>query len=207
MLSVMAQHSTDPGAKRRRIILASTSPFRRQLLARLQTPFDIADPGTVEAHVPGELPQDTAARLAIAKAHAIAGRFPDALIIGSDQVAFAMGRHFGKPGDRRRAVSQLAEMSGREIMFHTAVALLDSASGVTQSACVPTEVRFRHLSGDEIERYVDADQPFNCSGSAKAESLGIALLEHVRGDDPTALIGLPLIALCAMLRRQGVPLP
>ncbi len=157
--------------------------------------------------VPGEPPQETATRLAVAKAQAMADRFPDALIIGSDQVAFAMGRHFGKPGDRRLAVSQLGEMSGREIMFYTAVALLDSATGNEQSACVPTEVRFRHLSGDEIERYVDADQPFNCAGSAKAESLGIALVEHVRGDDPTALIGLPLIALCAMLRRQGVPLP
>ncbi|MBK8335567.1 MAG: septum formation inhibitor Maf [Sterolibacteriaceae bacterium] len=203
----MAQHSLAPDTKRRQIVLASTSPFRRQLLARLQIPFDIADPGTIEAPVPGELPQDTAVRLAIAKAHAIAGRFPDALIVGSDQVAFAVGQYFGKPGDRRRAVSQLAEMSGREIIFHTAVAVLDSATGSTQSACVPTEVRFRHLSGDEIERYVDADQPFNCAGSAKAESLGIALLEHVRGDDPTALIGLPLIALCAMLRHQGVPLP
>lgn len=203
----MAQHSVAPGAKRRQIILASTSPFRRQLLARLQIPFETADPAIIEAPVPGELPQDTAVRLAIAKARAIAGGFPDALIIGSDQVAFGMRRYFGKPGDRRRAVSQLAEMSGKEIIFHTAVAVHDSATGSTQSTCVPTEVRFRHLAGDEIERYVDADQPFNCAGSAKAESLGIALLEHVRGDDPTALIGLPLIALCAMLRHQGVPLP
>lgn len=203
----MAQHSTDSGAKRRQIILASTSPFRRQLLARLHIPFNVADPGTFEVPVPGEPPQETATRLAVAKAQAMAGRFPDALIIGSDQVAFAMGRYFGKPGDRRLAVSQLGEMSGREIMFYTAVALLDSATGNKQSACVPTEVRFRDLSGDEIERYVDADQPFNCAGSAKAESLGIALLEHVRGDDPTALIGLPLISLCAMLRRHGVPLP
>jgi septum formation protein len=118
-----------------------------------------------------------------------------------------MGRQYGKPGNRERAVSQLIEMSGQSIVFHTAVALFNSTSGTVQSTCTPTEVRFRHLSLEEIERYVDADQPFSCAGSAKCESLGIALLEYLRGDDPTALIGLPLIALCQMLRKEGVALP
>lgn len=189
------------------IVLASTSPFRRELLVRLKIPFSVASPQTDEAPLPDEPPEATAIRLAIAKANAITNRFPDALLIGSDQVASETGRQYGKPGCREGAISQLAEMSGKTVLFHTAVALLNSASGIVQSACVPTEVRFRRLSIEEIERYVDSDQPFNCTGSAKSESLGIALLEYMRGDDPTALIGLPLIALCRMLRREGVMLP
>lgn len=191
----------------RPIILASTSPFRRDLLSRLRIPFSVANPETDEMPLPGEPPEITATRLAISKARAIAGRFPDALIIGSDQVACAMGRQYGKPGNRERAILQLNEMSGQSIVFHTAVALLNSASGTVQSSCVPTEVRFRHLSQEEIERYIDADRPFDCAGSAKSESLGIALLDYLRGDDPTALIGLPLIALCRMLRQEGVAFP
>lgn len=189
------------------MILASTSPFRRELFSRLGIPFSVASSETDEAPLPDESPDGTAIRLAMTKAQAIADQFPDSLIVGADQVAFSMGRQYGKPGNRERAVSQLAEMSGKNIVFHTAVAVLNSASGKAQSTCVPSEVRFRRLSGDEIERYVDADKPFNCAGSAKSESLGIALLEYMRGDDPTALIGLPLIALCQMLRREGIVLP
>jgi len=191
----------------RPIILASTSPFRRELLSRLGIPFGVASPETDEAALPDETPDGTAIRLAIAKASAVADQSPDTLIVGSDQVAVSMGKQYGKPGNRESAVSQLAEMSGGIIVFHTAVALINSASGKTQSTCVPTEVRFRRLSLEEIERYVDADRPFDCAGSAKSESLGIALLEYMRGDDPTALIGLPLIALCHMLRQEGVVLP
>lgn len=190
-----------------RIILASTSPFRRDLLSRLGIPFTVASPGVDETLLPGEKPQDAAIRLSIAKAYAIAKLAPDALIVGSDQVASAEDRHYGKPGDRAGAVSQLAEMSGNSIVFYTAVAVLNAATGALQSTCVPTEVRFRRLSADEIERYVDADQPFDCAGSAKSESLGIALLDHLRGDDPTALIGLPLIAVCRMLREEGLAIP
>lgn len=192
---------------RRQIVLASTSPFRRELLERLRLPFDVARPDTDESPLPGEDPEATAIRLAIDKAKAVSARFPEALIIGSDQVAHANGRTYGKPGSRDRAIAQLSEMSGNSIVFHTAVALLNTRSGKTQSACVPTTVRFRPLSRAEIERYVDAEQPFNCAGSAKSESLGVALLDYMRGDDPTALIGLPLIALCHMLRDEGVTLP
>lgn len=156
---------------------------------------------------PGEPAPDMAIRLAIAKASAIAKLAPHALIVGSDQVASAMGQCFGKPGDRARAISQLTAMSGNGIVFHTAVAVVNAATGNTQATCVPTEVQFRKLSSSEIERYVDADRPFDCAGSAKAESLGIALLDFIRGDDPTALIGLPLIALSRMLRLEGVEIP
>ena len=203
----MASSAKGPGSAAPPIVLASTSPFRRDLLSRLRLPFSVASPDTDEAPLTGEPPEGTAIRLAITKARAIADRFPDTLIVGSDQVASAMGRLYGKPGNRDRAVSQLTEMSGKSIVFHTAVALLNSESGSVQSTCVTTDVRFRHLSGEEIERYVDADRPFNCAGSAKSESLGISLLEYMRGDDPTALIGLPLIALCQMLRQEGVVLP
>lgn len=187
--------------------MASTSPFRRDLLSRLGIPFTIASPGVDETPLPGEKPRETAIRLSIAKAYAIAKLAPDALIVGSDQVASAKGRHYGKPGDRAGAVWQLAEMSGNTIVFYTAAAVLNAATGTLQSTCVTTEVRFRQLSADEIERYVDADQPFDCAGSAKSESLGIALLDHLRGDDPTALIGLPLIAVCRMLRQEGLAIP
>lgn len=203
----MASFTPVSGTAERQLILASTSPFRSELLSRLGIPFSVANPETDEAPLHDEPPDRTAIRLAISKAQVIADKFPSSLIVGADQVACSMGRQYGKPGSRERAVSQLAEMSGRSVVFHTAVALINSASGKAHSTCVPTEVRFRHLSGEEIERYVDADKPFDCAGSAKSESLGIALLEYLRGDDPTALIGLPLIALCHMLRREGVTLP
>lgn len=205
--ATMTSRPIDAKVRARQIVLASTSPFRRELLERLKMPFVVANPEIDETSLPLEAPEATATRLAVTKARAMAGRFPDALLIGSDQVAYAMGKQYGKPGTRERAVSQLTEMSGHCIVFHTAVALFDSANGSLKSACVPTEVRFRNLSGEEIQRYVDADQPYNCAGSAKSESLGVALLEYMRGDDPTALIGLPLIALCRMLREEGVLLP
>lgn len=190
-----------------RLVLASTSPFRRELLGRLQLPFETADPGVDEAARPGEAPAATAERLALEKARAVAARFPDALIIGSDQVAYQGGQAYGKPGSRQNAIIQLRAMRGKSVIFHTGLCLLNGASGRTQVCGVPTEVRFRELSDAEIERYLDKEDALNCAGSAKSEGLGIALLESLRGDDPNALVGLPLIALCRMLRAEGVPLP
>jgi septum formation protein len=194
--------TTDP-----HLILASTSAYRRELLARLGLPFEVAAPDVDESALPGEHPRDLALRLALAKARAVGAGRPDALVIGSDQVAAHERQTWGKPLERARALAQLREMSGRTIIFHTALCLLDTRSGAHALDCVPTEVGFRDLSAAEIERYVDREQPFHCAGSAKVESLGISLLRHVRGDDPTALIGLPLIALCGMLRAAGVAVP
>lgn len=190
-----------------RLVLASTSIYRRDLLARLQIPFETASPDVDEAALPGESPVATAQRLSLAKAKAVAQAFPDALIIGSDQVAYLGEQCFGKPYTRERAVEQLRTMRGRTVIFHTGLCLYNSASGRVQLAGVPTEVGFRQLSDEEIERYLDKEQPYHCAGSARSEGLGIALLDRMRGDDPNALIGLPLIALCAMLRAEGVPLP
>ena len=190
-----------------RLILASTSAYRRELLARLQIPFEIADPQTDESVLPGEGPATTAERLAVAKAKAVANRFPDALIIGSDQVAFMGNQRFGKPLIRERAVEQLQSMRGRTVTFHTGLCLHYSASDRNQVCGVPTEVTFRQLSDEEIERYLDKEQPYHCAGSAKSEGLGIAMLSSMRGDDPNALIGLPLIALCGMLRAEGLQVP
>jgi len=191
----------------RGLVLASTSTFRRGLLARLQIPFVVASPAADEAALPGEKPAETAERLAVLKARAVAGEFPDALIIGSDQVAYCGTAVYGKPGTRANARRQLAEMRGRTVVFHTAVCLLDAGSGRTQVRGVPTEVVFRDFSDAEIERYLDREDALNCAGSAKSEGLGIALIEALRGDDPNALIGLPLIALCRMLRAEGVAVP
>ena len=190
-----------------RLVLASTSIYRRDLLARLQIPFETASPDVDEAALPGESPVATAQRLSLAKAKAVAQAFPDALIIGSDQVAYLGEQCFGKPYTRERAVEQLRTMRGRTVIFHTGLCLYNSASGRVQLAGEPTEVGFRQLSDEEIERYLDKEQPYHCAGSARSEGLGIALLDRMRGDDPNALIGLPLIALCAMLRAEGVPLP
>lgn len=189
------------------LVLASTSPYRRELLQRLRLSFETADPGIDESAHPGETPAHTATRLAEAKARAVAGRFPNALIIGSDQVAYMDGRVYGKPGTRERAVAQLRELRGHSVTFHTALCLFNSATGDVQLDSVPIEVRFRLLGDDEIERYLDLESPLNCAGSARSEGLGISLLDHIRGDDPNALIGLPLISLCRMLRREGVALP
>ena len=190
-----------------RLILASTSLFRRELLSRLQIPFETVSPQTDETALPGEAPPATAERLSLAKAQAVAASFPDALIIGSDQVAYCGEQIYGKPGTRQNAINQLQSMRGKEVIFHTGLCLLNAATGRAQVRGVRTEVRFRDLSDAEIERYLEHEDALNCAGSAKSEGLGIALLEYLRGDDPNALIGLPLIALCEMLRAEGVLLP
>lgn len=194
-------------APKLRLVLASTSPFRRDLLSRLQIPFETAAPETDETALPDESPPATAERLALAKAQAVAAQFPDALIIGSDQVAYSGNQSYGKPGTRQNAMVQLQAMRGKEVIFHTGLCLLNAATGRMQVRGVKTEVRFRNFSDTEIERYLDQEDALNCAGSAKSEGLGIALLEYLRGDDPNALVGLPLIALCDMLRAEGVPLP
>ena len=186
------------------IVLASTSKYRRELLARLGLPFEVASPQVDETALPDEAPQDTARRLAEAKARAVAARFPRAVIIGSDQVAVLEGVHLGKPGNHANALRQLRAMRGKEVVFHTALCLYDAASGRTQTRVVPFCVRFRDYSDAQIERYLQREQPYDCAGSARCEGLGIALIAEMRGDDPNALIGLPLIALTEMLAAQGV---
>ncbi|MBS1142774.1 MAG: septum formation inhibitor Maf [Proteobacteria bacterium] len=187
-----------------KLVLASTSPFRRELLGRLGLPFDIANPQTDESPLPGEQPEDMALRLSEAKARAVASQFPEALIIGSDQVATVDGKIYGKPGTHDRAVAQLRELSGKTVNFFTGLCLLNTATGEAQLKGVPTLVTFRQLSDSEIENYLRREPAYNCAGSAKSEGLGIALLTGMRGEDPNALVGLPLIALCEMLRNQGV---
>lgn len=189
------------------LVLASTSAYRRMLLERLQLPFVTARPDVDETPLSGEHPPETANRLALAKARAVAERFEDALIIGSDQVAHLGSEIFGKPGTPERAIAQLQRMSGHSVVFHTALALINTRTGAVQATSVPTEVHFRRLSDAEIIRYVEREQPLDCAGAAKSEALGISLLEALTGDDPTALVGLPLIALSRMLRAEGVPLP
>lgn len=189
------------------IVLASTSTFRRELLQRLQLPFDVASPATDESPLADESPAATALRLAEAKAREIAKQFPTALIIGADQVAAHGMQRFGKPGTRDKAKDQLRRMRGKEIVFHTGLCLLNSVTGRLHRQCIPSQVGLRELTDAEIEAYLDKEDALNCAGSAKAEGLGIALLHYQRGDDPTALIGLPLIALCEMLRAEGVALP
>jgi len=191
----------------RLVVLASTSPYRRELLARLQIPFETSAPEADESALPGEAPASTALRLAEVKARAVAGRYPDALIIGSDQVAAHGNERFGKPVRRDNAVAQLRQMRGKEVVFHTGLCLLDSASNRVQLSCIDTHVGFRDLSDAEIASYLDREDALNCAGSAKSEGLGISLLSYLRGDDPNALVGLPLIALCGMLRAEGLHLP
>ena len=190
-----------------KLVLASTSAYRKMLLERLHLPFDTDRPETDEAPLPGEAPAATAERLAAEKARAVAARWPDALIIGSDQVAYLGSEVFGKPGTEARAVAQLQRMRGQTVVFHTALALLNTRTGHLQVEGIPTQVRFRNLSDDEIRRYVAKEQPRDCAGSAKSEGLGITLLDAMPGEDPTALIGLPLIALSRMLRAEGLELP
>ncbi len=187
-----------------RIVLASTSPFRRELLARLQFPFETAAPDADESPLPGESPEQTALRLSEAKARAIAQHFPDALIIGSDQVAILDGTIYGKPGTHERAVAQLRTMRGRTVNFYTGLCLFNSANATAHVRGIPTRVTFRDLSDSEIENYLRREQPYNCAGSAKSEGLGIAVIAAMEGTDPNALVGLPLIALCDMLRAEGV---
>jgi septum formation protein len=184
------------------LILASTSRYRQELLGRLRIPFEAVAPEVDEAAQPGEAPAALAERLALAKARAVAARFPGAVVLGSDQVAELDGEAIGKPGTHENAAEQLRRMSGREVVFQTAVAVV--APGVAAIERAEVRVRFRTLSDAAIEAYLRADEPYDCAGSAKVESLGIALLEAVESDDPTALIGLPLIRTCALLRRAGL---
>jgi len=185
------------------LVLASTSRYRRMLLERLGCPFQVVSPGIDEAPLPGELPAATATRLAEAKARAIASRYPDALVIGSDQVAELDGRAVGKPVDHADAIAQLRAASGRTVVFHTGVALVDAASGRCRSRLVDVASTFRVLTDDDIARYLAREQPYDCAGSVKSEGFGIALFERIASDDPTALIGLPLIAVASMLRDEG----
>ncbi|WP_082210181.1 Maf family protein [Serpentinimonas barnesii] len=191
----------------RPLILGSSSPYRRELLGRLQLPFSVVVPDVDESPRPGEPPVQMALRLALAKAQAVALQHPQALVIGSDQVAELNGQALGKPGNHERARAQLQAMSGQSVCFHTAVALCCLDSGYSASALAQVRVQFRVLQDDEIERYLQAEQPYDCAGSAKSEGLGIALLERIESDDPTALIGLPLILTARLLRGAGVPLP
>lgn len=189
----------------RRLVLASTSRYRSELLRRLGLPFECADPGVAEELAPGEAFADAARRLAESKARAVAGRFDDALVVGADQVAYCGLDRLDKPGTHANAVRQLAAVSGRVACFDTALAVLDSRSGALQVRLVGTRVRFRTLAPAQIEDYLQREQPYDCAGSAKAEGLGIALIASVESEDPTALIGLPLIALTEMLGRGGLP--
>lgn len=187
-----------------KIVLASSSPYRRELLAKLHLDFSWQSPDIDESAKPGEAPQRLVARLAEEKARAIAKQHGDALIIASDQVAVLDGQILGKPGDHINAVRQLNAASGNEVRFLTSLALLNSASGRVQVEVVPFTVHFRQLSQGEIENYLRKEQPYNCAGSFKSEGLGIALFERLEGDDPNTLIGLPLIRLVRMLRNEGV---
>lgn len=184
------------------LILASTSRYRRELLSRLRLPFDAVAPDVDEIALPGENPAAMAERLALAKARVVAAAHPGAVVIGSDQVADLDGVAIGKPGTHERAAAQLRQMSGRVVVFQTAVAVV--APGLAAIERAEVRVRFRELSDAAIEAYLRADEPYDCAGSAKVESLGIALLDAVESDDPTALVGLPLIRTCALLRRAGL---
>ena len=188
----------------RRLVLASTSRYRRELLARLRLPFDVASPEVDEEVLDGELPLALASRLALEKAEAVAAGDAEAVVIGSDQVADLDGLALGKPGDHARATAQLKAMRGRRVVFHTAVAVVCRASGFRAVETASVGVRFRDFGDAEIERYLRLEQPYDCAGSAKAETLGIALLASIDSDDPTALIGLPLIRTCELLRRAGI---
>jgi len=188
----------------RRLVLASTSRYRSELLQRLRLSFTVRAPGVDEEALPDEAPRAIALRLALAKADAVADLDRDAVVIGSDQVAELDGIAIGKPGDHVRAVAQLQSMRGRTVVFHTAVAVACMESGFRGADVASVTVRFRDFSDAEIEHYLRTEQPYDCAGSAKAETLGIALLEAIESDDPTALIGLPLIRTCALLRRAGI---
>lgn len=198
---------TLPMKTQKTIVLASSSPYRRQLLERLGLPFTPESPDIDESPLPGESPPDLVMRLSESKARALAPRYPAALIIGSDQVAVLGDRILGKPGNRENAMAQLSECSGKRLMFHTGLCLLDSATGKAQVDDVLFDVKFRTLTARQIERYVDADRPYHSAGSFKAESRGIVLFEYLHGDDPNALIGLPLIRLTRMLEHHGLTLP
>ncbi len=188
----------------RPLVLGSSSPYRRELLSRLHLQFQTATPAVDETALPGESPLETARRLALAKARAVALQFPHAVVIGSDQVADLGGTALGKPGSHDKAVAQLRQMSGQVVIFQTAVAVVCAATGFEQLDVAPVRVTFRRLTDGEIEGYLHAEQPYDCAGSARSEGLGIALLEAIESDDPSALVGLPLIRTCRMIRAAGV---
>lgn len=189
------------------LVLGSTSPYRRALLQRLRIPFDVLAPKVDETPLPGESPRDLACRLALAKARAVAALRPDAIVIGSDQVADLNGAPLGKPGTHERAVAQLQQMSGQTVLFQTALAVVCHQTGFEQVDLAVVRVVFRRLDAGTIERYLRAEEPYDCAGSAKSEGLGIALLDHIDNDDPTALVGLPLIRTARLLREAGMTLP
>jgi septum formation protein len=197
--------SQAPSASRR-IVLGSSSPYRRELLSRLKVPFEVELPEVDETPRPGEAPRDIAWRLAVEKARAVALKHPGAAVIGSDQVADLDGEPLGKPGTHDRAVEQLRRMRGRVVVFQTAVAVVCMEAGFEQVDLAPVRVTFRDLSDAEIESYLQAEKPYDCAGSARSEGLGIALLEKIENDDPSALVGLPLIRTSRMLRAAGVKL-
>ena len=191
----------------RALVLGSTSRYRRELLTRFRLPFDCASPDVDETPQPGETPAALALRLALAKAHAVAAQYLDAIVIGSDQVADLNGQPLGKPLVHDKAVAQLRAMSGQSMQFHTAVAVVCKATGFAQADTAVVRTVFRSLNDAEIERYLRAEEPYDCAGSAKSEGLGITLLDAIESDDPTALIGLPLIRTARLLRAAGVVLP
>jgi len=190
-----------------KLVLASTSPFRQTLLRKLELPFVVQAPDVDETMLPGETPSQLVTRLSEAKATAVAERHQDALIIGSDQVAILANQVLGKPLTHENAINQLQQASGKKVDFLTGLCLLNSRTGQAQTACVPFSVYFRTLSNDQIERYLEKDQPYHSAGSFKSEGLGISLFEKLEGDDPNTLIGLPLIALIRMLHHEGVNVP
>ena len=192
-----------PTSSAARLILASSSAYRRELLERLRLPFDVLVPDIDETPLAGEAPEATALRLARAKAEAVAARAPGSVVIGSDQVATLDGQQIGKPGNHANALAQLQTMRGRRVVFHTALCLWDGRSGTAQVENVQTFVTVRDLPDAELDAYLRIEQPYDCAGSAKNEALGIAILERIDSTDPTALTGLPLIALTGMLRRAG----
>ena len=193
--------SLNPG---RALVLGSTSPYRRELLTRLRIPFSVTSPEVDETPQVGESPRNLALRLAMAKAQAVAVLHPEAVVIGSDQVADLDGQPLGKPGEHAKAVAQLQRMRGQVVIFQTAVSVVCLANGFEDTQLAAVKVKFRELSDAEIEAYLRAEEPYDCAGSAKSEGLGIALLESIDNDDPTALVGLPLIRTCQMIRAAGV---
>lgn len=202
----MTSFMTSSIDKNRHVILGSTSVYRRELLSRLRIPFDVQAPEVDETPIDGESPLQLAQRLALAKAHAVAQKFPESVVIGSDQVADLNGLALGKPGNFERATAQLRQMRGKTVVFQTAVAVVCNASGFVAQDVAAVNVIFRDLTDDEITAYLLAETPYDCAGSAKSEGLGIALLASIGNDDPTALVGLPLIRTCNMLRAAGVKL-
>jgi septum formation protein len=188
------------------LVLGSSSRYRRELLSRLRLDFTVDIPDVDESPGAGEAPRDLALRLALAKAHAVAARFPQAIVIGSDQVAELAGQPLGKPGSHENAQAQLRQMRGQTVVFHTAVAVVCLQSGFEQLELAPVKVKFRPLTNAEIESYLRLEQPYDCAGSARSEGLGIVLLDSIESDDPTALVGLPLIRTCRMLRAAGLKL-